>query len=307
MSQDGLIFRILVASPSDCIQERKAIPEVIYSWNAANSTRTAAILEPVLWETHATPELGDRPQALINKQLVQQCDVLIGVFWTRLGTATGVAESGSAEEIEEFRKVDKPVLLYFSSVPVVPESIDLEQYHALIEYKKKLQSDGLVFSYNSVGDFRQLLQRHLSSTMGILLEKSGRRPKTVNASAQSEQTQAIKMFKSQVETFLRRFEAEWTAERDIKPPSIDEGKYILNNAQSQVLDFKAQIVKDEGSELSVILQNVLKQLKELNRHQLYLDGGTSYRAFWKRGDEVLELLKRVPIELQKALPDGDTI
>lgn len=176
MSQQGLILRVLVASPSDCIHERKVIPEIIYSWNAANSLRNAAILEPVLWETHATPAMGDRPQALINKQLVKQCDLLVGVFWTRLGTDTGVAGSGTAEEIEEFRKDGKPVLLYFSSVPVIPESIDHDQYQKLVAYKKTLLDQGIVFSYDSVGAFRELLQRHLASTVGDLLAAQGKSP-----------------------------------------------------------------------------------------------------------------------------------
>jgi hypothetical protein len=127
MPQPGLIFRVLVASPGDCAQERKIIPEVIAAWNAVNSLSTAAVIEPVRWETHARPEMGDRPQAIINKQLVRHCDLLIGAFWTRLGTPTGDAESGTAEEIEEFRKAGKPVLLYFSSAPVVPDSLDMEQ------------------------------------------------------------------------------------------------------------------------------------------------------------------------------------
>lgn len=299
MPQQGLIFRVLVASPSDCEQERKAIPEVICSWNAANSFRTAAMLDAVLWETHATPEFGDRPQALLNKQLVEKCDLLVGVFWTRLGTSTGEAESGTAEEIEEFRKAGKPVLLYFSSVHVIPLSIDLEQYNALIEYKKKLQGQGLVFSYDSVSEFRQLLQTHLSSTMGTLLEKYGA-PKS-SLPAESEPVQAIKMFKSQFESFLRRLEAEWSAERDTEPAGTDDGKYILQSAIAQLLDFKAQIVKDEGSEMSSILQDSLKRLKELTKHQVYIDGGKSYKEFWNKGDETIELLKRVPHELEKAL------
>lgn len=145
MPQQGLIFRVLVASPSDCVHERKAVPEIIYSWNAVNSLRNGAILEPVLWETHATPAMGDRPQALINKQLVQQCDLLVGAFWTRLGTDTGAAKSGTVEEIEEIRKSGKPVLLYFSSVPVVPESINHDQYKELVAYKQTLQNQGIFF------------------------------------------------------------------------------------------------------------------------------------------------------------------
>jgi len=171
MSQIGLIYRILVASPSDCIQERKAIPEVIYSWNAMNSFLRPAILEPVLWETHAIPELGDRPQAIINKQLVEKCDILVGTFWTRLGTHTGEAKSGTVEEIEEFRKAGKPVLLYFSSVPVVPESIDRKQYKALSNYKKQLEKEGIIFKYDSMANLREQFQMHLSVTMASFFSK----------------------------------------------------------------------------------------------------------------------------------------
>jgi len=301
MPERGLIFRILVASPSDCIQERKAIPEIIYSWNAANSLRNAAILEPVLWETHATPAMGDRPQAIINKQLVKQCDLLIGVFWTRLGTNTGVAESGTAEEIEEFRKDGKPVLLYFSSVPVIPDSIDQDQYKKLVAYKKDLQDQGIVFSYDSVAAFRELLQRHLASTVGDLLAALGKSSAIAPAEEESDKINAIRMFKSQFESFLRRFEADWTAERDAEPHGIDDGKYILRDALSEVLSFKSQIVKDDGQGVADILQNNLMRLKELGRHELYLDGGVSYREFWAKGDEVLENLKKIPMILKEAL------
>lgn len=301
MPQQGLIFRILVASPSDCVKERKVAPEIIYSWNAANSLRNAAILEPVLWETHATPAMGDRPQALINKQLVQQCDVLVGVFWTRLGTNTGVAESGTAEEIEEFRKDGKPVLLYFSSAPVVPESIDHDQYQKLITYKKTLQDQGIVFSYDSVGAFRELLQRHLASTIGDLLTAHGKSSDSVLTPEESDEIKAVKMFKSQFESFLRRLEAEWGAERDSEPHGIDDGKYILRNAADEVLSFKSQIVKDDGPGLTGLLQDALKRIKELGRHGLYLDGGVSYRAFWDEGDKLIENLKKIPEILEETL------
>jgi len=93
------VYQILIASPSDCVEERRAIPEVIYSWNACNSDAFRVVLLPVMWETHSWPELGDRAQSIINKQIVKNCDILIGAFWTRLGTPTGVSESGTVEEI----------------------------------------------------------------------------------------------------------------------------------------------------------------------------------------------------------------
>jgi hypothetical protein len=63
--------------------------------------------------------MGERPQAIINRQLVDDADLLFAVFSTRLGSPTGVAESGTAEEIERLRGMQKPVLVYFSQAPLL--------------------------------------------------------------------------------------------------------------------------------------------------------------------------------------------
>ena len=283
------------------MNERRAIPEVIHSWNAANSLRYGAILEPVLWETHATPEMGDRPQAIINRQLVENCDILIGSFWTRLGTHTEKAESGTIEEIEQFRKAGKPVLLYFSSVPVVPDSVDTDQYKRLLEFKKQCQKEGLVSRYDSIGNLREQLQRHITSTIDSLHKASIEEPGNAAVDVETAQRSVVQMFKSQFESFLRRLEAEWNAERDSDPTNMDEGKYILEKACSEVLDFKAQIVGDEGTKLSEILNEAAKRLKTIQRHQLYIDGGRSFSEFWEEGNQIINLLKRVPEEINSIL------
>lgn len=162
MPQQGTILRVLIASPGDVQQERQAIPEVIAAWNAANSLDRAIIIEPIKWESHAVPGLEGRPQGMINTQLVDICDFLVGVFWTRLGTDTGVAPSGTAEEIEEFRKAGKPVLLYFSSKPVDLESVDFDQYEKLKAYKKGLEPEGLLGKYKDVGELRDKLSQHIN-------------------------------------------------------------------------------------------------------------------------------------------------
>ena len=142
MSYQATVYRILIVYPSDVTAERKAIPEVISSWNATHSEDYGVVLVPVMWETHSTPEMGDRPQAIINKQIVASCDFLVGAFWTRIGTHTGVAESGTVEEINEIKSASKPILIYFSSAPVVPDSVDPEQYKRLTDFKKQCQSGG---------------------------------------------------------------------------------------------------------------------------------------------------------------------
>jgi len=153
--------------------ERQAIREVIHAWNAANSLYRGVYLEPVLFETHVTLQTGDRPQAIVNRQLVNSCDILIGTFWTRLGTHTGKAESGTVEESEEFRKAGKPVLLYFSSVPVVPDEVNAKQYNILLKFKERCEKEGLVSSYKSIGNLQTQLQRHITSTINALHSSHG--------------------------------------------------------------------------------------------------------------------------------------
>lgn len=301
MPRQATVYRILIASPSDVVNERKAIPEVIHSWNAVNSPRRGVILEPVLWETHASPEMGDRPQAIINRQLVEGCDILVGTFWTRLGTQTGKAESGTVEEIEEFLKAGKRVLLYFSSVPIVLDSVDAEQYKKLQEFKKGCQKEGLVFEYESIGDLREQLQRHITSTIDSLEKVSTEVTRKAEAGEDNNQRSTLQMFKAQFESFLRGLEAEWSAERDSEPINTNEGKYILEKACSEVIDFKAQIVSDEGTRLSELLNEAAKRLKAIQRHQTYMDGGRSFLSFWEKGTEIIDLLKTLPEEINSIL------
>jgi len=155
----------MIASPSDVPQERKMIADVIDEWNAVNSTDKRIVLLPAAWETHSAPKMGDRAQSIINKQVLENCDLLIGVFWTRIGAPTGESISGTVEEIEKHIKADKPAMLYFSSAPVVTNTIDPDQFADLQRFKKKCESEGLIQTYDSLSDFRVALARQLSITI----------------------------------------------------------------------------------------------------------------------------------------------
>jgi hypothetical protein len=155
----------MIASPSDVQPERAIVREVVHEWNAAHSPTTKIVLLPVGWETHSTPLMGDRPQSIINWQVLKESDLLIAAFWTRLGTPTGKAASGTVEEIEEHVSTGKPALIYFSSAPVAPDSVDPEQYAALKQFKQSCQSRGLYATYDSTADFHNKMRQHLALTL----------------------------------------------------------------------------------------------------------------------------------------------
>lgn len=168
MAFDAKVFKVLVASPGDVIEEREAIPEVIARWNNVNSEGIGVVLLPVKWETHSAPLMGNRAQGVINDQLVTTCDMAIGVFWTRLGSPTGVSESGTAEEIEWFIENNKPVMVYFSSRSLDPTTLDIDQWKALKEFESKMQKIGLTGAYSNITDFKEKLFDQLSINVKLL-------------------------------------------------------------------------------------------------------------------------------------------
>ena len=165
MPYNAVVCNVLIASPSDVQKERDMAREVIWIWNYLHSERTKIVLMPVGWETHTAPAMGDRPQAIINKQMLGRCDLLIGIFWTRLGSPTGQEVSGTVEEIKEHREKGKPLMLYFSSVPVHPDSLDITQYELLKGFKEQCKKDGLIDTYDDIAEFKDRLTRHLIKTV----------------------------------------------------------------------------------------------------------------------------------------------
>jgi len=161
MSYEASVYSVLIASPSDVAPERNVIREILAEWNAVHSFARKTVLLPHGWETNAWPAMGDRPQALLNQQMLIHCDLLVGIFWTRIGTPTGAYVSGSVEEIEEHIKSGKPAMLYFSQAPVIPDSVDAAQYEELKRFRESCRSRGLLETYTDLNDFRSKFYRHL--------------------------------------------------------------------------------------------------------------------------------------------------
>jgi hypothetical protein len=161
MSYPATVFKVMIASPTDVAVERNIVREVLTEWNVVHADTRRIVLLPVGWEAHSVPEMRERPQSLINKQVLQESDLLIGIFWTRIGTATDLYPSGSVEEIEEHIKTGRPAMLYFSDVPVILGSVDDDQHQKVKAFRSSCQSRRLCESYVDMQDFRAKLDRQL--------------------------------------------------------------------------------------------------------------------------------------------------
>ena len=161
MSYSAKVYNIIIASPGDVSEERKIAREIIIDWNNLHSYSRKIVLLPLLWEHNSTPSMEDRAQGVINKQILKNADLLVGIFWTRVGTPTGKAVSGTVEEIEEHINAEKPAMLYFSTKPASLDKVETEQHEAVKKLKKEYQGRGLTDTFDSTDNFKDKFQRHL--------------------------------------------------------------------------------------------------------------------------------------------------
>jgi hypothetical protein len=259
------VLNVLIASPSDVNQEKDAVIAAIHDWNATNSHPDTLniLLQPIRWETHSFPESGDRPQALLNRQIVTRGDFLIGIFGTRLGTPTGVADSGTIEEIEEFRKAGKYVALYFSNAPV-PRDVDRKQLEALELYKKARQADTKYEVFSDPDDLRRQVLQHLT---GIVMSVAKplqlgmwriEEPSAIVSGSGAQNVEAVVREEiRRAEEARRRVEEERAEAARWKPSAtivstVDGGEQInkMNlKSQSEFALIRASLLSPEGVNL----------------------------------------------------------
>jgi len=205
---------------------------------------------------------------------------------------------------QEFLDAGKPVLLYFSGKPVALESVDPDQWSRLQAFKKKCQSEGLISSYQSIEDLRELLRQHLGRTLESLKKKGGDQALDAEPPAgvyeQVSRNAALLSLRYDYEHFLKKALIEWSAERDSQPISILEAQSLLRDTSNGLIEFRSRVTNNTKL-FSDLLADATRRLKVLQRHEVYLDGGASYMKFWQEGDDILELLEVGATALDDAL------
>jgi hypothetical protein len=170
MPRSTTVLQVFVASPSDVAEERETLEAIVAEVNRLRSTNSGIRLELVRWETHVRPGFGSDAQAVINAQIEDNYDIFLGIMWTRFGTPTPRAGSGTEEEFnrafERFQRNSNAVslLIYFKEAPVDPNLIDLDQLAAVRRFKQRVQELGGVYgTFQTLEEFQSLLRAHLAS------------------------------------------------------------------------------------------------------------------------------------------------
>jgi hypothetical protein len=169
MSRIEEVFTIFLASPSDVGDERQRFVEVIGEWNKAWSRELGLRLDVQRWEDNAYPAIGEDAQDVINGQIPDDYDLFVGIMWSRFGTPTTRAGSGTEEEflraLARYRgkneKLD--ILFYFRDAPISPSKLDPVQLTKVQAFKASLQVEGLLFwEFSDVEQFEKYVNLHLT-------------------------------------------------------------------------------------------------------------------------------------------------
>jgi len=166
-------FHVFVASPGDVQAERERVPGIVEQVNKAVGPELGLHLQPWLWDMDAVPSAGE-PQEVINREL-DQADIVVVILWNRMGTPTGRAPSGTAEEFSrafarwEQTQSSPRIMVYYCDRPArLRSSQEYQQAQLVAEFREQNAQKVLAQTFETTEDFeRQLFQHLLSVCRGL--------------------------------------------------------------------------------------------------------------------------------------------
>ena len=186
MLRNVRVFSLFLAGAGDVDDEKDVVRHVVEEWNVQHGLVRRAFITLGSWKTSTYPAAGTEPQEIINRQAVDEADIVLGVFWTRFGAKTSRADSGTEEEIESSIGRKKNVMVYFSDRPVPPSTMDSEQYAKVQAFKARYANRGLYSTYKDLAEFRGAVRGHVAHMMNDLLAAKSEAPGSVDDSAKDQ-------------------------------------------------------------------------------------------------------------------------
>lgn len=204
MARFEQVISVFLASPGELSFERSRVADAVIQWNQAWSRSLEVRLELLRWEDDAYPDIGEDAQDVINHQIPSDWDLFVGLMWSKFGTPTGRAGSGTEEEferaVERYRTCGDTVglLFYFKDGPISPSKIDPRQLEQVQQFKKRVQGEGLLtWDFADADQFEKLISLHLTRHVQAWKQSSERaaaaqrpnEPKTVEIAVEKNAAQ----------------------------------------------------------------------------------------------------------------------
>lgn len=162
MQKNVLAYDLLISRPSDVIRYVDMLENEEIRFNNVFGKSNGIVVRTRHWTKDSYSEFGDSPQELLNKQIVDSSDMVLGIFWTRFGEPTENYGSGTKEEIERMLKAGKQVFLFFLEKPTInPHEFDPDQFKKIQEFKNRHRNDGIYFSVSDENDLTKKIRNNL--------------------------------------------------------------------------------------------------------------------------------------------------
>lgn len=211
MNDNHKQFTCFIASPGDVKAERDACEAVVNEINRTFATSNIS-LRLIRWETDAHPDLGSDGQTIINEQLrPEEADFFIGVFWSRFGTPTPRAESGTEEEFnlafEKWKKTKSNRILVFFKTEAVPQPIDAQQIDKVNQFKDKLTGMGLYKEFRTTEEFSSALRETLNKNLLQIISSQigiNNINETIKSNLENRLNEALSVFQQEI-TWIDRY------------------------------------------------------------------------------------------------------
>lgn len=164
MAKQATVYDIVLSCPGDVIKEKEIIQNTIDYFNKTTGEKLGIVLMLKHWSTDSYSQSGAPAQEILNRQFIEDADMIIGILANRMGTPTKLYKSGTSEEIQEAIEHEKQVFLYFSNVPVNPNDVDLDQKKLVNKFREKVQEEELAYykQYESYEDFGKIILSDLT-------------------------------------------------------------------------------------------------------------------------------------------------
>jgi uncharacterized protein DUF4062 len=165
MPRQSAVFDVFLSSPGDLETERDFIVAASQEWNLLRSRDTGCYINIITWEDTIAPSLSDRPQQVINDQVGDDYDIYLGMMWSRLGSPTGEADSGTVEEFD--RALDRyragegiRLAMLFKTAPIPTHILNGEQFDKVTAFKLRFAGEGGVYrEFDSEDSLRSVANR----------------------------------------------------------------------------------------------------------------------------------------------------
>ena len=166
---DLIGIQVCIASPDDVRKWRDIIERYI---NEEYEAPENVVVKVVRYENDMPTTSGVDAQALINEKLIDSSDILLGMFWTKFGTPTKRADSGTEEEITRKLEKKQPVMLYFYNGPIDAQKFNQRQYSKVQKFKEKYKKQNIYLDFKDIRTLKRHLKQDLDYNIDLVIKKN---------------------------------------------------------------------------------------------------------------------------------------